>query len=89
MSVIKTVFFHAKRNLIHEIVSNIVKKRLDKKMAVAVIKRKSSLDIPSEDQTRFLETVEIELRSLHEGNIARYKLRSSEYKEWNKVWKTP
>jgi hypothetical protein len=25
--------------------------------------------------------------SLHEGNIARYRLRPSEYQAWQKVWR--
>ncbi len=42
--------------------------------------------VPSEDQSKFIETVEIELRGLHEGNIARYRLHPSEYESWSKVW---
>jgi len=36
---------------------------------------------------RFVEVVETELMSLHEGNIARYRLRPSEYHAWEKNWK--
>jgi hypothetical protein len=42
--------------------------------------------VPPDDQSRFIETVEIELRSLYEGNIARYRLRLSEYEFWQKFW---
>lgn len=42
--------------------------------------------IQARTPSRFIETVEIELRSLHEGNIARYRLHPSEYEFWQKVW---
>jgi hypothetical protein len=31
--------------------------------------------------------VETELSGLHEGNIARYRLKLSEFKDWNKNWR--
>lgn len=74
------------KNMIFEIVSNVVREPLDKKKAIAFIKQKTK-DIPENDQQSFLETVEMELRGLHEGNIARYKLRPSEYEIWHKTWK--
>lgn len=39
-----------------------------------------------EDQAKFIEKIEIELRGLHEGSIARYRVRPSEYDEWQKNW---
>lgn len=72
---------------IFDTVSYIVKDCMNKKEAIASIKQKASQIIPTEDQLRFIETVEIELRGLHEGNIARYKLRPSEYMAWNAIWK--
>lgn len=75
------------RNLIIEIVTAVVKEQMNKKDAVRSIKIIANQSIPPEDQARFVEKVEIELRSLHEGNIARYRLRPSEYESWSKVWK--
>jgi len=75
------------RNLIFETVSNIVKEQMNKKDAIKSIKTIASQSIPPEDQSRFVERVEIELRSLHEGNIIRYRLRPSEYESWSTVWK--
>jgi len=75
------------RNLIFETVSNIVKEQMNKKDAIKSIKMIASQSVPPEDQSRFVERVEIELRSLHEGNIIRYKLRPSEYESWSTVWK--
>lgn len=74
------------RNLIFETVANVVKGQLNKKNAIKSIKMTAINSVPPDDQPRFIETVEIELRSLHEGNIARYRLRLSEYEFWQKVW---
>ena len=43
--------------------------------------------LPAADQPRFVEVAEIELMNLHEGNIARYKLRPAEYRTWQENWK--
>ncbi|HSJ04728.1 MAG TPA: hypothetical protein VK956_19810 [Verrucomicrobium sp.] len=34
-----------------------------------------------------IEVVESELSTLHEGNIARYRLRPSEFQVWHQQWK--
>ncbi len=75
------------RNAIFQMVSKVVRDQMDKKSAVLIIKEVASRDIPLQDQLKFIETVERELRSLHEGNIARYKLRFSEYTAWSRIWK--
>lgn len=38
--------------------------------------------LPEKDQRRFVEVVTNELDSLHEGNIARFRLRPDEYARW-------
>ncbi len=38
--------------------------------------------VPADDQQRFATMVSEELRHLHEGSIARYKLRLAEFKAW-------
>jgi Fic family protein len=38
--------------------------------------------VPEDDRSRFVEMVVGELRNLHEGNIARYRLRLSEFRAW-------
>jgi ABC-type transporter MlaC component len=40
-----------------------------------------------EDQARFIEVVETEVMNLHEGNIARYRLRPSQYQTWKATWR--
>jgi hypothetical protein len=42
--------------------------------------------VPSEVKVRFIEVVETEIISLHEGNFARYRLKYSEYSAWRNVW---
>ncbi|MFO8026204.1 MAG: hypothetical protein R6U56_00895 [Opitutales bacterium] len=51
----------------------------------AWIRQQAAAEIPEEDREQFIETVEIELLSLHEGNIARYRLRPSELKRWKSM----
>ena len=38
--------------------------------------------VPAEARQRFEEIVLVDLRHLHEGNLARYRLRLSEYRAW-------
>jgi hypothetical protein len=43
--------------------------------------------VPLADQARLVEVVETEIMSLHEGNIARYRLRPAEYQAWRQGWR--
>lgn len=38
--------------------------------------------IPEYDRQRFIDLVHAELRGLHEGNIARFRLRPAEFQQW-------
>ena len=60
--------------------------RMNKREAVGWIAKKAAAEVPVEDKARFVEVVETELSGLHEGNIARYCLRLSEFKDWNQGW---
>ncbi|HEY4288670.1 MAG TPA: Fic family protein [Puia sp.] len=42
--------------------------------------------VPESDRAKFIEVVETELLSLHEGNFARYRIRPSEFAAWKAVW---
>lgn len=55
------------------------------KEASVMIKAKAK-DPPPQDQEKFIESVETELLSLHEGNFARYRIRPSEFKKWKARW---
>lgn len=75
------------RDLLSKAVAEIVRKPMDKKSAIAFIRQQASGNIVPEDAARFIEVVETELMSLHEGNFARYRLRPSEFAAWQKVWR--
>jgi len=47
-----------------------------------IIEREAANLVPAEDRTRFVEMAIDELKSLHDGNIARYRLRLSEFRDW-------
>ncbi|MCH9703277.1 MAG: Fic family protein, partial [Chlamydiae bacterium] len=74
------------REVIFEAVSTVVKKEMNKTDAVSTIKSIAKQSVAERDQSQFIEKVEIELKGLHEGNIARYRLRLSEYELWKKKW---
>lgn len=71
---------------LREIIGEIIRKRMNKKDAVAHIASWSKATIDLADQQRFIELAEKELLSLHEGNFARYQIRPSEFEVWQKVW---
>lgn len=74
------------RELIQQTVREVVCGCINKKMADVTIKKRAREKVPADDQIRFIEVVETEVLSLHEGNIARYRLRPSEYHSWKSSW---
>lgn len=54
-------------------------------IAAMFIKRRALDKVARQDRARFIEVVETEIMGLHEGNIARYRLRPSEYHKWREV----
>lgn len=46
-----------------------------------------SAGVTEADRAKFIEVVETELLSLHDGNFARYRIRPSEFEAWKAVWK--
>lgn len=74
------------RDLRKETVSIVIHKGLNKKLATELIRQQAKNHVPEKDQMRFIEIVETELMSLHEGNISRYGLRRSEYEKWIQNW---
>ena len=75
------------RALIGETMTAIVAKGMDKRRATAYIRKMADERLDAAARMRFVEVVETELMSLHEGNIARYRIRPSEYAAWRKNWK--
>lgn len=66
-------------------ITHIIAAAINKKEAAAMIK-KASLQLPEEDQAKFIETTETELLSLHEGNFARYRVTPAEFRKWQAMW---
>ncbi|NTU43441.1 MAG: Fic family protein, partial [Nitrospirales bacterium] len=75
------------RTLLTETVSGIVQGGMDKKTADAFIKQRAADEVPQEDRARFIEMAETEVMSLHEGNIARHRLRLSQFEAWKRIWR--
>lgn len=74
------------RSKIQEIIQAIIKGKVPGRQ---IFKSLSSLvqklNLNSEDSKKVLEILELEIASLHEGNIARYQIRPSEFKNWTKL----
>lgn len=75
------------RALVAETVVAVVRGILDKTAATALIRQRAAKGVSPDDCARFVEVAETELMSLHEGNIARYRLRPSEYQAWKENWR--
>ena len=74
------------REAIGRTVAEVVRNQMDKTAANAHIKMRATEELPQSDQARFNEVVATELTTLHEGNIARYRLRPSEFRDWRDNW---
>ncbi|MFM9967047.1 MAG: Fic family protein [Burkholderiales bacterium] len=74
------------RTLLAESIAHVVREGMTKKAAIAFIRACAAEKFSLESRARFVEVAETELMSLHEGNIARYRLRPSEYLAWRKSW---
>ena len=75
------------RTLVAEAVAAVVRTGMDKQAATARARQRAAEQVSPADQARFVEVVETELMSLHEGNIARYRLRPAEYEAWRQGWR--
>jgi hypothetical protein len=74
------------RNLIITMLGEIIRLGMDKQTALAAIKQRACDVVAVDDRARFIEVIETELMSLHKGNIARFRIRPSEYDAWLKTW---
>lgn len=60
---------------------------MDRLKSAQFISKFANENVSSEDRIRFIEIVEIEVSSLYEGNFARFKIRPSEFFEWQSEWR--
>ena len=75
------------RALVAELVAAVVRTGMDKNAAIALARQRAAEQVSPADRARFIEVVETEIMSLHEGNIARYRLRPAEYQAWRQGWR--
>lgn len=68
-----------------EVITYIVSNVLSRKEASSKIVQEART-LPPHDQERFIEIIETELMSLHEGNFARYWITPSEFQQWKDAW---
>ncbi|MDN5284624.1 MAG: hypothetical protein JWR38_898 [Mucilaginibacter sp.] len=73
------------REQIRTMIAGIVSGALPPQQAAAEIKNNAA-DLPETDRNKFIETVETELLSLHDGNFARYRIKPSEFAAWKTAW---
>jgi Fic family protein len=73
------------RQDLRTLISKIVKNAFDSKTASAYIANYAE-NVPEPDRQKFVEIVDTELLSLHEGNFARYYISPSEFKRWKESW---
>lgn len=73
------------RQEIKSLVTNIILNALSYEEAIVKIKQDAE-NLPSVDQNRFIEIVDTELMNMHEGNIARYFIRPSQFHAWKEKW---
>lgn len=74
------------RQAITEVIAAVVREKMSKAQAVVRIKAYAQANIPAAEWGRFVEIAENQLLSLHEGSIARFHLRPSEYQAWKIIW---
>jgi Fic family protein len=73
------------RDEIRGAVTEVVTNAMDRREASDAIKKRS-MEITENDRTKFIEYVDTELMSLHEGNFARYFIRPAEFAGWKEIW---
>jgi len=71
------------RSVLIEVVGAIVRKRLPAKPGT--VKNLAGSLVSAADLDRFSHLVQSELEALHEGNIARFRLRPSEFHNWRET----
>jgi hypothetical protein len=75
------------RQCLRDVIAQVVRQGHSKTVAVRYIRDYAASHLPEDDRSRFLEVAETELMALHEGNIARYRLRPSEFSAWQDSWR--
>ncbi|RYD20783.1 MAG: Fic family protein [Verrucomicrobiaceae bacterium] len=72
---------------IGNLVRMVVHALLDKRDAARRIRTEVEKTVEGADRAKLIEVVETELENLREENIARYRLRPSEFEKWHATWR--
>jgi hypothetical protein len=79
-------FYVRHRENIRMLSKEVVLQGLSKMKATQFIQEWAAKNLEKPGRARFVESVEQELLSLNPGNIARHRIRSSQFDEWQKEW---
>ena len=77
------------RDLIKQIVKKIVEARTSKETTAQKINELLGEKLETDERGEVINVIERELISLHEGNIARFKLSLSDFQMWKAKWQKP
>ncbi len=74
------------RTVIKDIIRTIILEKVEGSHVVEYIRSlMEAQNIPEFDSSQLFQAIETEILSLHDGNIARFKVRPSEFKEWKSL----
>ena len=76
------------RTAIHDLVADIIRRRMDKGAAATHISAWAADHVREAERERFRDVVERQLMSVHEGNFSRYRVRPSEFVAWQEAWQS-
>ena len=65
---------------------NAIKKYPNKKESANYLKNWTLKNLSKKDASQFERVITQELESLHEGNIARFRIQPEEFQAWHKKW---
>ena len=74
------------RSTIQGIIRTIILEKIAGNQVVSTIRSMiATLKLPEADSIQLFHIIEAEIMSLHDGNIARFKIRPSEFQQWKNV----
>ncbi|MGA2351340.1 MAG: DUF1488 family protein [Terracidiphilus sp.] len=75
------------REALREIVGDVVRGKMNRKMAAAYIAEWVRDNVTADEREMLRDMAESDLLGLHEGNFARLQVRPSEFAAWQVAWK--
>ncbi|MDE0611800.1 MAG: DUF4325 domain-containing protein [Gammaproteobacteria bacterium] len=76
------------RTALREVVGMVVRQRMNKQQAATHVHTWAQTQVDEPEYSRFCEIAEKILLGLHEGNVAPYRIRLSEFTAWQERWGT-